>query len=152
MSSDGLSQKYPSHVTDDQTTPYVARRPVGAALPDNRCQVADAFDLDEMLAEIPGGFEMAVDLASLFLTECPAMLRQIREGLHDDNPRLVRRGAHTLKSSAGIFCAHAMVDAAWRLERLASEGDTAALREPYATLERESARVLEGLRRLCAGG
>ncbi|MGC1275229.1 MAG: Hpt domain-containing protein [Planctomycetaceae bacterium] len=152
MSSEGFPQGYPARITDDQPTPFIERRAAEAPLPDGGCQLADAFDLDEMLAEIPGGFEMAVDLASLFLTECPAMLRQIREGLHDDNPRLVRRGAHTLKSSAGIFCADAMVDAAWRLERLACEGDSAALKGPYADLERESARVMEGLKRLCAGG
>ena len=113
---------------------------------------AAAFDVEEMLEEIPGGFDMAVDLASLFLTECPAVLRQIREGLHGENPRLVRRGAHTLKSSAGIFCAHAMVEAAWRLERLASECDCTELKQPYADLEQESSKVMEGLRRLCAGG
>lgn len=110
------------------------------------------FDLDEMLEEMPGGIEMAVELASLFLTECPAVLRQIREGLESESPRLVRRGAHTLKSSAGIFCAQAMVEAAWQLERLASEHDCTRLQEPYKVLEREAAKVTEDLRRLCADG
>jgi len=160
MSSHWYASGTPPRPTDDLPTPLLERHPRASGDRNgtsptgegDRHDRTEAFDLNEALAEIPGGFEMAVDLAALFLTECSTVLRQMREALHDDNPRVVRRGAHTLKSSAGIFAAHTMVDAAAQVERLAAEGAVVALTGPMQRLEYESARVMDGLKRLCAGG
>ncbi|HEX6987386.1 MAG TPA: Hpt domain-containing protein [Planctomycetaceae bacterium] len=113
---------------------------------------AAAFDLDEALAELPGDLDMLYELAALFLDECPRVLRQTREALDRGDLPAARRGAHTLKSSAGIFAAHDMADAAYRFERAAADGDAAALPGALAELEREAVRVTDGLKRLCAGG
>ena len=112
--------------------------------------IGPAFDLDEALEEIPGGFEMAQELAGLFLEEYAAIRDRMRRGLIAGDPDAVRAGAHTLKSSAAIFAAHGMADAACRAEQRGKAGDLAGAAAALADLEREGDRVMAQLRELAA--
>lgn len=108
--------------------------------------VGPAFDLDEAMAEIPGGLETAQELASLYIEEYGCVAERMRRGMADGDADAVRRGAHMLKSSSAIFAAHAAADAASRLERLAADGNLSAAVEAMADLEREAERLLATLR------
>lgn len=104
-----------------------------------------AFDLDEALAEIPGGLETAQELASLYVEEYGCVSARMRRGMAEGDADAVRRGAHVLKSSSAIFAAHAAVDAASRLERLAADGNLVAAEAALAELEREADRLMATL-------
>jgi two-component system, sensor histidine kinase and response regulator len=62
------------------------------------------------------------EVAELFLSEAPKMLRQIDEAFTSDDATQLRRAAHTLKSSALLFEAHPAATAAQQLEELAHPG------------------------------
>ena len=108
--------------------------------------VAPAFDLDEALAEIPGGLEMARELAALFPEEHAAVADRMRRGLADGDADAIRRGAHVLKSCAGIFAAHAAAEAASRLEQVAAAGNLPAAAAAMADFEIEFDRFAAALK------
>ncbi len=108
-------------------------------------QARRAFDLDEALAEIPGGIETACELSALFREEYLQVSEGMRRGLAAGDVEPLRRGAHMLKSSAGIFAAHAAAEAAFRLELVAAGGDLHAAAAALTELERESALLLADL-------
>lgn len=93
------------------------------------------FNLEAAQSRIPGGSEGFKQMALLFLEECPKLLNDIREGLASDDAKQVHRGAHTLKSSADLFGAEVVVDAARRLETLGQEGDLTSAVDVMAELE-----------------
>lgn len=109
-------------------------------------RAAAAFDVAEAMDGIPGDLETARELAGLFIEEYANVAAKMRQGLAAGNADAVRRGAHMLKSSAGVFAAHATVAAAERLESIAAAGDLAAAAEALADLQGEAVRLIEALK------
>jgi HPt (histidine-containing phosphotransfer) domain-containing protein len=62
------------------------------------------------------------DLVEAFVEDGPDRLREIRKGIDERDPGLVRRAAHTLKSNGLTFGAVDFADACRRLEDAAREG------------------------------
>lgn len=118
-------------------------RPIAAAETD----AAPAFDPDEAVAEIPGGLDMARELAALFPDEYASVAGRMRRGLAEGDADAVRRGAHVLKSCAGIFSAHAAAAAASRLETIATGDNLSAAAAAMADFEIEFERFAAALRR-----
>ena len=104
------------------------------------------IDWVEAVAQFGGDEQVATELAELFLTECPGLEAGIRKAVDARIGADLRRHAHTLKGSAGIFKAQAAVSAAQRLEKMGKDGDFAGAEEAWSTLAVELARVKAVLR------
>ena len=83
------------------------------------------------------------ELMTMFMAECPQLLVEIRQAIDTSDVNLLRRAAHTLKGSAAIFGAHAVVDAALQLERMGRENDFTIARQGLQTLESRTSLLLE---------
>jgi HPt (histidine-containing phosphotransfer) domain-containing protein len=94
-----------------------------------------------------GDQELLDELVGLFLEECPKLCSAIDAALARSDAKALGLAAHTLKGAVGTFGAPAAVEAAWRLESLAKNGnlsDAAAAREALA---RELDRLLPWMKR-----
>lgn len=83
-----------------------------------------------------------------FLTDSPAQLAAVREAVAANNPGEVRKAAHSLKGSLGVFSAKSAVTAAQNLEAMGREGKQEGLGEALAALERETALVTSALQEI----
>jgi len=61
-------------------------------------------------------------LVEIFIRETTQRLKSLRQALASSNAQRVAREAHTIKSSSAYFRAHAMHEAAEKLEKMADEG------------------------------
>ncbi|MBN1442694.1 MAG: Hpt domain-containing protein [Planctomycetes bacterium] len=109
---------------------------------------AAAAALDWILARARTGASEAtlIDLADILLGEGPRLLEEIRQAFRSGKSAEVFRRAHTLKSSAGVFCAQRASKAALRLETLAREERLADAEDALHHLEKELEILLEALR------
>jgi two-component system, sensor histidine kinase and response regulator len=97
-----------------------------------------ALDWDKALHMMHDRKELLVEIAQLFLQECPKLIREIHEAItHKDSIRL-RRAAHTLKSSAAIFAAQPTMEAALKLEQLGQRGSINEAMEVCDLLEQQA--------------
>ena len=78
-------------------------------------------DLQAAVENSPEGYEGLRYMAPLLQQECDQMLSVIRSGLADGNAKEIRRAAHTIKGSASVFAAQAVVQKALQLEQLAKD-------------------------------
>ena len=85
-------------------------------------RLAGVIDLEYARRRIPGGDHALLELAQLLCEEAPRLLQAIQQALADGDSTRLRREAHTLSGSAGVFAAKDVVQAARRLEQLAVEG------------------------------
>lgn len=98
-------------------------------------------DWDKAVARVGGDEAVIAELAGLFLAECPGLETGMREAVDAGNAADLRRHAHTLKGSAGIFQAEAAVDAAQRLEKMGRDGDLDGAEEALSALAHELDRL-----------
>jgi HPt (histidine-containing phosphotransfer) domain-containing protein len=61
-------------------------------------------------------------LVEIFIRETTQRLKSLRQALASSNAQRVAREAHTIKSSSAYFRAHAMHEAAEKIEKMADEG------------------------------
>jgi CheY-like chemotaxis protein len=104
--------------------------------------VRGVFDLDAAKKRITGGLDNVRTLAGLFREECSTLLAELRAGLANEDAKRVQRAAHTLKGSAGVFCAKKVVAVAQRLENLGKEQNLSEAETVFAELETEVARLM----------
>jgi HPt (histidine-containing phosphotransfer) domain-containing protein len=99
------------------------------------------------LKRMRGHEDQLQDLVEVFIEECPAMMKAIRDAVetHDAHESL-QRAAHTLKGSADIFAAERVVEAAWRLEQIGSSGDLSEAKQAMADLDQEAEALLTAMR------
>jgi HPt (histidine-containing phosphotransfer) domain-containing protein len=71
----------------------------------------------------------------MFLEGLPDHLNRIHEGVDNGDAHTLENAAHALKGSVGNFCAKRSFDAAYRLERLGTEGRISEARQALAELE-----------------
>ena len=83
------------------------------------------------------------ELMKMFMAECPQNLAEIRQAIDTSDVNLLRRAAHTLRGSAAIFGAHAVVDAALQLERMGRENDFTLARQGLKSLESRTSLLLD---------
>jgi len=67
------------------------------------------------------------------------MLSAVSAGVRDRDSESLERAAHQLKGALGILGAKAAAGSALTLERMARNGDLAALDDPYARLASDMA-------------
>src|SRR5690606_28780739 len=93
------------------------------------------LDWKEALDRIGGSEETLREMAQVFLDEPPKMLRDIRAAIDGGAAADLRRAAHLLKGSAGLFQADPTVEAALRLERLGESEQSEGAKEAWGELE-----------------
>ena len=99
------------------------------------------------LARLEGDNELLVEMAALFVVECPRMLSAIHEAIALRDAKMLERAAHALKGSVGNFAAPAALDAALALEKAADRKDFGQAQLACAILE----QALEHLTKALAG-
>jgi len=103
------------------------------------------FDRDVVLARAGGDAALLQELVTLFLTDGPKHLLEVKVALtRGDGPALIR-AAHTLKGAAGLFGAVAVTRAVSELEGLRRVGDLARAERVCADLEAAFTRLLSAL-------
>ena len=112
--------------------------------PDETCPL----DEDVALERAGGDHALLVDLAGMCLSDGPAALQRIREGLAGRDSKAVERAAHKLKGSLLVLAADPASEAAYRVEALGAQGalDQAAL--ALGALESELERLRPALARI----
>ena len=99
-----------------------------------------------MLDRLGGDEELARQLVSLFLAECPRMMAAVRASVSDGSADAIRRAAHAFKGSVGHFTDGAPTTTAFELEQIGREnrvGDAAAV---LVRLEQDVAMFIVQLR------
>jgi HPt (histidine-containing phosphotransfer) domain-containing protein len=106
----------------------------------------DFVDIPAAMDLVPGGIEAFKRFTQTVLTECSKMMDEIRSGLAEQDAPRLRRGAHTLKGTAGIFGAKRVVTVALRIETLARDGDLIGAQGDLAELHFEVDRMCEAIK------
>jgi len=104
------------------------------------------FDKSALDRRTGGDQELAVELIRLFLEDCPARMKAIRDAIGTGDKDALRTSAHALKGAASYFSASHVFDAAARLEHLGQEGRMADAAAVQRRLEIEMTRLVADLR------
>ena len=107
-----------------------------------------SLDMAAALAGVGGDIELLKEIASIFLEECPNALSEIRRTVENGDSKGLERAAHSLKGSIGPFAAQSAHAAAYRLERIAHNGDLHAVPEALRDLESALEKLTPALSRL----
>jgi len=99
-----------------------------------------------MIARLGGDEELARQLVTLFLDECPRMMAEVRDSVAQGTPELVRRAAHAFKGSVSNFLAEGPTVTAYALETIGRDGRTADAPAVLARLEIEVDALVAQLR------
>lgn len=81
----------------------------------------------------------------MFLAEGPRLLAELAGGVRDADARVVRREAHTLKSSLQIFGAGETVELAEKIEALGRSGDLHGIAIPLEALKLQMEQMQKSL-------
>ena len=92
-----------------------------------------------------GGRRLVAQMIDLFLTQAPARLTGLREGLAGGDVETVERSAHSLKSTAANLGATELSRLAGEAERAAAARDLMLVRDHMSALEAEFARARDAL-------
>jgi CheY-like chemotaxis protein len=98
------------------------------------------LDLTEALNRI-GDKETLEELARLFTSECPRLMREIRQSLAGADAPALERLAHSLQGSSSSLGAPGIARAAEELQKLARSGHWIAAQAVYANLETQVDRL-----------
>jgi CheY-like chemotaxis protein len=107
-----------------------------------------AFNREELIDRLGGDADLLGDVIRLFLDDCPKRLAAISAAVEQRDPELIRTTAHALKGAAGTIAAAAVFEAAQTLERIGAEKRLAAAEAAWRVLSRESANLMDTLRRM----
>ena len=94
------------------------------------------------MKRIPGGNDVARELAGMLLIEAPKYVEQIREALQSGDAAVLRRAAHTLKGSAAIFEIKSLVVLSQAMEAHAKAEDFKSASGLLEELAQAVSRVL----------
>lgn len=101
---------------------------------------------DLMISRLGGDEELARQLVTLFIEECPRMMAQVRESVTQGDPDLVRRAAHAFKGSVSNFTAEGPTVTAFALESIGRDARLDEAQSTLITLEREVEVLMTQLR------
>ena len=99
-----------------------------------------------MIARLGGDEQLTRQLVTLFLSECPRMMAQVRDSVEQGSADVIRRAAHAFKGSVSNFSTDGPTVTAFELESLGREETIAGAPALLARLEREVALLLNQLR------
>src|SRR5258708_665579 len=99
------------------------------------------LDLSEALARLDGDSILLAELARIFLTEAPKLLRSLETAIHERDFREMETSAHSLKGGISNFAAKQAYQYAFALERKGRAHDIAGADELFSSLELNFQRV-----------
>lgn len=108
-------------------------------------RVEQAVNLSAALARVGGKVEHLRKIVTVFLAEAAKLLSEMRQAITSGDAPTLKRAAHSLKGSVGIFGAASAVQAAQQLETMAADGEWAEVEEAYTKLAQEMDRLLPAL-------
>lgn len=103
------------------------------------------LDWERALENADGSEELLLELAGLFIEECPEMMRQVRAAIDAGDALALQRTAHSLKGSARIFAMGSATEAAHRLELMGAAGDLSGADDGWGALRLEIDRLTAAL-------
>jgi HPt (histidine-containing phosphotransfer) domain-containing protein len=103
------------------------------------------FDKNAALDRLGGDLDLLIELAGMFLEDCPRMLDGIESALDSGDSDSVQRLAHSLKGAVGNFSAKAAFDVAQGLEDIGREGDLSRAQATFSDLKQELERLMPAL-------
>lgn len=99
------------------------------------------FDRAAALDRVGGDLELLVELAGMFMEDCPQLLAEIENAVRNGDSDALRQSAHTLKGAVGNFSAQGVYDAAYALEQIGRSGDLNDAAGAYKVLKQELERL-----------
>ncbi|HUO08300.1 MAG TPA: PAS domain S-box protein [Phycisphaerae bacterium] len=93
------------------------------------------FDLETALAMADGDRALLRKMAEWLLSECPKLIREMRDSVLRGEGAALARAAHKLKGAVGSFGAQRAYQAALRLEELGDTGDVSGSLQAHSELE-----------------
>ncbi|MFQ5586427.1 MAG: response regulator [Thermodesulfobacteriota bacterium] len=109
---------------------------------------SEVFDRKAVLDRVEGDKELFKELVELFLKNTPQLMGEIRDAVSRGDASQLEHSAHTLKGSAGNFCAGPAFDAALKLETMGREGKIKEADEAISVLQGEIERLKTALEEL----
>jgi CheY-like chemotaxis protein len=110
-------------------TPMVVETPHPVATP------SPLLDRAAALERLGGDAALLAELVSLFQQDAPRLLSDLHAALNQQDAEALRRAAHSLKGAAAYIGATAISETAYRLERLAANGQLAEASRTLQELE-----------------
>lgn len=107
--------------------------------------MATLLDWERALENTDGSEDLLLELAEMFIKECPGMMREVRVAIDAGDAPALHRAAHTLKGSVRIFVMAPAVEAARRLEEMGASGDLSDADDGWRTLRLEVDRLTAAL-------
>jgi CheY-like chemotaxis protein len=128
----------------DRVLAWASGSPALSPAPSAIAEVA-AFDRNAAIERLGGDEALFREVASLFLSDAPQQLDEIRRAATTRDAATLRRAAHSLKGAAAYVGGTSAAAAAHRLELLGAENDLRTAPELLQTLDREIARLTTAL-------
>jgi len=113
--------------------------------------MATLLDWERALENTDGSEDLLLELAEMFIAECPEMMREVRSAINAGDASALQLAAHTLKGSVRIFAMATAVEAARRLEEMGASGDLSDADAGWNTLRLEVDRLTAALADKAAG-
>ena len=107
--------------------------------------MATVLDWQRALENTDGSEELLLELAEIFLEECPGMMSQVRAAIDGQDAPALLLAAHSLKGSTRVFAATDATDAALALEQMGAAGNLSGAEERWAALGRDVERLKAAL-------
>ena len=108
----------------------------------------EVIDWKRALAAVDGDSELFHELLRIFAGVAPATLEKLRTAVKRKNAATIEQAAHALKGSVSNFGADDAVQASWRLETMARNGNLEHAAEGLQQLEKEIQRLLDAIETL----
>jgi HPt (histidine-containing phosphotransfer) domain-containing protein len=115
--------------------------------PQTFAQGGSLFDYDRSLARLGGDPALFEEIVTLFLEDCPQLLRQARSAWSEGDLETLARTAHSLKNLTANFDASAAMMAAATVEQRIQDRALAHVDLCLSEMERELGRLQSALAR-----
>jgi PAS domain S-box-containing protein len=112
---------------------------------DSATPCAPIIDWDAAVEHLGGDRALAIEVARVFLQECPKFLDAIRQSAATRQAKELKRAAHTLKGAVSHFAAHTAHATALHLEHLAACEQWPDISDAMTAAEREAFQVIDAL-------
>ena len=113
-------------------------------------QETELVDIDGALQRLGGDRQLFKEFITIFLEDSPALLKEIGEGLANNDPTGVEMTAHSLKGLMSNFGAKDCVDVALKIELAGRVGSVDSCDEDFRKLELLHSRLTDELKTLQA--
>jgi CheY-like chemotaxis protein len=112
----------------------------------------EVVDKAELMERVENDLDFLADALEVYNEDCPQLISQMRDALSRQDSAALGNGAHTLKGLLSNFAAHSAVEAALKLEAIASQRELSGASQVLATLEHESKRLKDALEKILKEG